>query len=396
MIENAVSANPEFAAAKARADVARGQLIQAGLYPNPTIGWRAEEMSLNKAAGGQQGPYINQEIVTGGKLQIAQAAAAHGVTAADWQAVTRWFDVVTRIRVAYYEVLTAERELEVSREVEALLRDSLRRADKLQQDGSMMTYDVKKTQVELMMAENRRGAAERRLEAALKKLAAVVGLPRQSIPALAAKLTPCPHSYDWTKVAETVLTRSSEVQEAQALVRQAQDQARLAEAQVTPNVQVQLRPAYDIPDRNAMLFVEAGVAWPLFNRNQGNILAARAEVGRGEAEVRQVETRLAERLAEAFRRFEDARRQTSLLQSALKDAEEALRLVRISNANDARVTRYLDVLDAQRTLAQVRLDLIEAQGDAWKASSELEGLLQAEPAPVPTPGTGGSPCIILP
>ncbi len=396
LLDKALEANPEIASSRARAESARGQLVQASLYPNPTVGWRSEEVSLNKAGGGQQGPFINQEIVTAGKLQIAQAAAAHGVTAADWQAVTKWYEVATRVRVAYYDLLAAERELEVSKEIEQLAKEAFEKADKLQQDGSVYAFDVKKAQVELTLSQGRRAAAEQRIDGNKKRLAAIVGIPKQSISSVSGKLATCPTVFEWTKLIETALVRSSEVQEAQSLINQSQEQVRLAEAQVVPNVQLQTRPVYDFPDKNVMLFVEAGVTLPIFNRNQGNIMSARAEVARADAELRQTESRLTERLAEAFRRFENAKRQSILLEKAAKDAEESLKLVREANAVDRRTARYMDVLDAQRLLSQVRLDLVEAQGEAWKALSEIEGMLQAQPSPLAVPNESGSPCILLP
>jgi cobalt-zinc-cadmium efflux system outer membrane protein len=396
LLDKTLAANPELASSKAKAESARGQLVQAGLYPNPTVGWRTEELSLNKSGGGQQGPYVNQEIVTAGKLHIAQAAAVHGVTAADWHAVTKWYEVSTKVRVAYYDLLAAERELVVIKEIEQLAKEGLEKADKLQQDGSVLSFDVKKAQVELTLSQGKRVAAEQRIEGNKKKLAAIVGVPKQAITSVSGKLEACPTAYEWTKVLETALTRSSEIQEAQSLISQAQEHVRLAEAQVTPNLQLQARPVYDFPDRNVMLFVEAGVNLPLFNRNQGNIMSAMAEVARTDAELRQTESRLAERLAESYRRFENAKRQSEILEKAVKDAEESLKLVREGNVLDRRVARYMDVLDALRLLSQVRLELVEMQGEVWKAKSEIEGILQAEAPPVPVPGEEGAPCILLP
>ena len=145
-----------------------------------------------------------------------------------------------------------------------------------------------------------------------------------------------------------------------------------------------------------MLFVEAGVNLPLFNRNQGNIMSAMAEVARTDAELRQIESRLAERLAESYRRFENAKRQSEILEKAVKDAEESLKLVREGNVLDRKVARYMDVLDALRLLSQVRLELVEMQGEVWKAKSEIEGILQTESSPVAVSGEGGAPCILLP
>lgn len=396
LLDQAAETHPDLAASRAKADAARGQLVQAGLYPNPTVGWRSEEMSFNRAGGGQQGPYVNQEIVTGGKLTIAQAAAAHGVTAADWAATTKWYDIATKIRVAYYEFVTAERALGSAKEIEDLLRMSTEKAEKLQVDGSMLPFDVKKTQVELTLSSAKRETAERRLDAAKKKLAAVSGLPTDVMNKLSGQLETSAAGYEWTPSLEAMLARSSEIQEIQSQLHQAQELIRLAEAQVVPNLQVQARPVYDFPDRSAMLFVEAGIALPIFNKNQGNIMAARAELARTDAELRQTELRLTERLTEAFRRYQSAKVQMAGLQKAQTQAEEALNLVQTAFSADNKTARYLDVLDAQRTLYQVRLELIETRGESWKSRSELEGLIQSDQAKGTIPQGNGSPCILLP
>ena len=49
-------------------------MIQAGLHPNPTVGYQGDQINAANTAG-QQGAYVEQTIKTGGKLQLAQAAA---------------------------------------------------------------------------------------------------------------------------------------------------------------------------------------------------------------------------------------------------------------------------------------------------------------------------------
>ena len=68
--------NPTLAGATARVNAAWGRLVQAGLYPNTVIGYHAMEVG-NLGTSGGQGGFIQQTIVTGNKLQIDQAIAAH-------------------------------------------------------------------------------------------------------------------------------------------------------------------------------------------------------------------------------------------------------------------------------------------------------------------------------
>ena len=49
--------HPDLAIAHARLEAARGRLIQAGLYPNPTFTWEAEDVGTREGSAGNQGPY---------------------------------------------------------------------------------------------------------------------------------------------------------------------------------------------------------------------------------------------------------------------------------------------------------------------------------------------------
>jgi cobalt-zinc-cadmium efflux system outer membrane protein len=124
--------NPAIAMAQARVQAARGRLVQAGLYPNPSIVWEAEDMGgPGPHAAGAQGPILGQDIITAGKRRRAMAAAAHGVSIADWQALTRWYDVLTRTRLAYFELLAARLEVKTAEELVGLAREDLDAARKL-------------------------------------------------------------------------------------------------------------------------------------------------------------------------------------------------------------------------------------------------------------------------
>src|SRR5262245_4520421 len=148
LLDFAARNNPDLAVARARADAARGRLIQAGLYPNPTFTWEAEDVGSEGNAAGAQGPIIAQRIITGGKRRLAEEAAAHGVAAADWQAVTRWFDVVGRVRLTYYELLTAQREVRTHEEIASLAKKGLEAAEKLQKGGVGTQPDVLRARIQ--------------------------------------------------------------------------------------------------------------------------------------------------------------------------------------------------------------------------------------------------------
>jgi cobalt-zinc-cadmium efflux system outer membrane protein len=387
LLDQAVHTHPDVAIAKARAEAARGRLIQAGLYPNPTASIRFDELNNPDGRLGMPGSTITQNIVTAHKIPLAKAAAAHGVSAADWQAITQWFNARTRVRLAYYELLTAQRELEVNRGLVRVAEEGLKAARKLLQAGTGTQPDVLRAEVDLEQSRIRVGVSERRVEAAGRLLATAVGLPVPPCEAGGLGLTPLVvGSLDgpvpvllWQPLLEAVLHRSSEVQEAQALVLQAQKLVERAKAECWPDIQAQLRPFYSVPGKTMEGLVEITAAIPIFNRNQGNIYAARADVARALADVRAAELRLTERLTASYQRYQAARQQVARYEEKiLPNAQESLRLVRVGYERGDPKYDYTTVLQAQLTLEQVRLATVGARGELWRGLAEIYGLLQQD------------------
>jgi cobalt-zinc-cadmium efflux system outer membrane protein len=381
----ALDANPDLAIARARAEVARAKLVQAGLYPNPTVGIDAQQIGLNKKEGQPSG-FFAQEIVTNGKLDLAQAAASHGIEAADWQAITQWYDVTARIRAAFYEVLTAQREVKVSEEVLEIAKVGLDTNERLAKAGQVGQPDVLRARVELTQSENRLQIAQQRLAASWKLMATAVGQPDLRLTSLDGDLDEELPAYEYEPLVASVLARSSVLQEARAGVLQAQRELDLAVAQVCPNLTVGLTPGYDYGASTPILTAAVSVPVPVFNRNQGNIMAARAEITRATRTVQQAQVRLTEQLATAYQRYEASRKTVSLFEKkVVPDATESLRLIRLAfDAGDPKFD-FNAVLDAQRTLANARLSLIQARGEIWQAVSQIEGLLQRDAVPLPLP-----------
>jgi cobalt-zinc-cadmium efflux system outer membrane protein len=377
--------NPDLASVRARVQVAQGRLVQAGLYPNPIVTLREDELGLKENVWGFPAITIAQDIVTHHKIPLAKAAAAHGVAAADWLAMTTYFNVRTRVRAAYYELLAAERDVAASRELLRLSGLGLAAARKLAQAGAGTQPDVLRAEVDRAQGRIRLETAQRRLEAAGRLLAAAVGVPALPVPAgekcvaplIAGDLDAPTPALDWDALRDAVLTRSSEVQEAQALAMQAEFLLKRAEADAKPNITATVRPIWNALTSGMEVLIEIGAPVPIFNRNQGNILSARADVARTEADVRSVQMRLTERLAASYQRYQVARRQVETFRrDILPRATESLRLVRLGYERGDPKYDYTTLLQVELTLDQARLAQVTAQGDLWRALSEIRGMLQ--------------------
>jgi cobalt-zinc-cadmium efflux system outer membrane protein len=382
LLDLAAASHPDLGIARARVEAARGRMVQAGLRLNPIVSIGDEE--INNPAGRAGRPYINisQEIITAHKRELARAAAEQGVVAADWQALTRWYDVALRVRSAYYEALTAWREVQTNEAAVRFAVQGLEAAEKLEKAGAGTRPDVLRAEVQRDQARARLDVSRRRFDAAGRLLTAAVGVPQLPSDPLEGTLQAAVPNYDWPAVLATVLSRSSEVQEAQALVGEAERNLSLAIAGRVPNVTLQVRPQYAYPDKSFEPLVQVGAPIPIFNRNQGNILTARADVARTQDQVRQVELRLTERLAAAYQRYQAAREQRELYEKRiLPRARESLRLITIGYERGDPKYDFTALLQAQTTLVQSQLAYVQVLGDVWRGVAEIKSLIQDEPPP---------------
>ena len=367
--------HPDLAAAAARVTEAQGQLVQAGLYPNPTVGYSGNQINDGPGTAGQQGAFVSQELVTGGKLDVARAAARDGLTAADWQAVARWNETAARVRSAYYEALAARAILKESDRIVEQFETGLRKAESLARAGTVMNFEVLRFRVELTQARNRVGTARERLAAAERLLATAVGVGVLPVPVADADLPSIPSAVEFDQ-ALAAGEEAAAIREAAALADQARAQVRLAALQNTPNLQLQTAALYDFAIRAPVANVQVGIMLPVWNQNQGNILAAQGRLAQAEAGVGQARVRLRERLTTAYQKYRNARRQADLYErQILPDARAALE--QVEKVYEARGERFFETLDARRVVAQARIDHIQAVADAWQASAEIESLIRA-------------------
>lgn len=375
----AEQSHPDLAAAFAQVEAARGQFIQEGLYPNPNVAYQAQELNNPDNRLGFQGTWITQEIVTAGKLRLAQAAAAHGITVTTWDAVSTRYDIITQVRLAYFELLEAQRELEVNQEILEMSRQVLERAKAAERAGVGGRADVIRAEAEVYRSQAALEASRQRVEAAWKLLALAVARPDLPRGPLAASLDDPIPLYDYETVLSTVLMTSSIIQAAQAEVLRREFALARAQVEPIPNIQVQGGPTYDFPNDVPSANVQIGVNLPIFDRNQGNILAARAQLSAAQARVRSAELEVSERLTQAWQRYQIARNQVETYQrDIVPRAAEYLRLVQAGYAAGDPKFDYDIVLLAQQNLIEVKRELVRLQGDVWKAVAEIAGVVQQE------------------
>src|SRR5438067_11319171 len=93
--------SPPFRQSGANSPAAEGRKKQSGLYPNPTVGYQGEQIRGGSFHGGEQGFFIQQDIVLGGKLGLNRQIFDQDLKQAETEADVQKLRVVTNVGMFY-------------------------------------------------------------------------------------------------------------------------------------------------------------------------------------------------------------------------------------------------------------------------------------------------------
>jgi cobalt-zinc-cadmium efflux system outer membrane protein len=374
----AMASNPTIAQVQANLRVASGFARQAGLYPDPTVGYYGAEIRGGYTGGGKQGGFVSQTIVLGGKLRAAQRVADLQASETETGGTIQRQRILNNVKILFYQVLAAQRLVEVRQNLAKLAGDATQTSLQLANVGQADRPDVLQAEVEQQRANVSLRLAEQNLGTSWSVLTAVVGKPDLALARLDGDLDAVPELNDeeWTA---TAIHESPEVKLAQQAVERAEAslvqtrKAPIPDLQLT-RILVQNNEPLD-PTRKATGLeggVQIGVQLPIFNRNQGSIAAAKGEIESARQELTRVKLQLQRNLADRFGDYAAARLIVQQYKTEIPPrAEEAYRLYRTNYQNMAGA--YPQVLISQRTLFQLEGDYVQALANAWQNALAIRG-----------------------
>lgn len=368
----AIGGNPTVAQAEARVAAARGRWVQVGLLPNPTIGYAGNEIG-DEGRAGQQGMFAGQEFVTANKLELRRQVVAREIEQAELEVVAQRLRVQSDVRQRFYETLIAQQRVETAQSLFETASNSATTIEKLLEAEQSTRIDLLQAQVEAEAVHVRVQNSQNAYQAAWRRLAAVVGVDLPQRPLQGEVTTELP-LVEWEQSLARVQTESPEVAAAYAQVQRARWALQQACAEARPNFDVQVGVQYDDATQDPISMVQVSMPLPIFNRNQGGIREAQAEIAEANRNADRLQRELQQRLANVFERYQNARQQTQTYQKEiLPRAKETLGLV--TTGYQAGEVQYLTMLTAQRTYFETNLAYLTSLEQLWAAHVEIESLL---------------------
>ena len=367
--------NPELAAERKAVDIATAAVWEAKLYPNPSLLAAIEEYPTK--VGGSLGDAkrvvgLGIPLVISGRIGAATSLAEKERDAAALHYLWRRREILGGVQRAFISLLGSRRNAALAGETRDLAKRFHAVTDDRFKAQAIPEMELLKAAVNLAKAEIDLKLVEKDLAVSLKVLHAAMGsidFPKERFAGeLGSRFT----SASFEALRGQVLAAHPLLEEAQRRKESAEAELSLARRERIPDPVFEILGGRDGDDASIL---EAGVSIPLpiFNRNQGKIAAAEARIRKAEFEAEAVRNDLLLRLTEAYRTFTVAQERVAVyLDDILPKAGRAL--AQTDEGYRQGKFSLLDVLDAQRTLAEARIASSAGLADLNLAVAELEKL----------------------
>jgi cobalt-zinc-cadmium efflux system outer membrane protein len=394
----ALQRNPTLLQATTEIRSAAGRMLQSGLWPNPTAGYFGEEIRGGSFAGGEQGFFVQQDVILGGKLGLNRKVFAQEVRQAEAERDEQRLRVTNAVKLQYYQALAAQEMVDMRKELLRISLETARHSRQLFNIGQQDESEALQAEVEAQEADLAVVLAEHQRRRAMTALAAVVGNASVQEATLGGNLEDNLPELNEQELMETLLKESPAVHIAEIGVIRSEAALARARAERVPDLvlrgglqqnleqQTNGRPVGAVGLQG---FAEVGVRLKLFDRNQGNIQAAQADLERAQAEVKRIDLLLRERSASFVESYRTAK--------IIADRYRKEILPRLQKAYELLYQRYglmqasyPQVLLSQHTLFKAETDYIQNLGMLWANAVGLQGFLLTDGLEPPKPAQATS------
>jgi len=377
----ASDSNPTLRQAEAEIRAAKARQHQSGLYPNPTVAYTGDEIRGGSVGGGKQGFFVQQTVATGGKLGLSREVFGKEVKLAEIEAEEQKMRVQSAVKMAFLRVLAAQELLYARRDLAAIAQDATETQRRLMNTGQADETEVLEAEVEAQRMRMGARMQENTLREEWRSLAAVIGQPDLPLTTVAGDLEKGWPEVNEEEAVESIAKESPAVRIAETAEARARSVLGRARREAIPDIQVRGGMEYNNELLGGVPFAkgwegiaEVAVQIPLFNRNQGNVAAARADIDRAGQEKRRISLTLRERAAMAVDQYANARLvAVEYRDEMLPRAKKAYGLM--VDKYGQMLASYPRVLDSQRKLYELQMEYISALESVWTNGIALQGYL---------------------
>jgi cobalt-zinc-cadmium efflux system outer membrane protein len=372
--------NPELKAFSLETRAAQARQLQAGLRPNPELEVEIEEFGGTGSRSGFSAAattlQLSQLIERGDKPQKRKKIASLEKELADLDYQHKRQEIFSEAAKSFWGVLQAQEKLQLSNELLRLSQESFDSVEKKVNAGKDSPLEKIRASVAHAHIQMQHHEARRNLEFVRKELASFWGQDKPLFAQAAGsfdRIVPVPES-------ETLLyhvRQNPRVVRWETEIKKSQAELDLeisrAMGDITMGGGLQ---RFNDTDENALIF-RVSIPLPVSDRNQGAKQAAVYNLAKSKEEQKAAWLRLHNEFNRAYHEFSNAYSLAmSLKQETLPGAMEMFRAA--TRAYQEGKVDYLNVLDAQRTLFEVKNGYIESVAAYHAARTDIERFIGIE------------------
>lgn len=368
----AIAAAPGLEAASAGIRSAEALRRAAGLRPNPSASFETENIlgsgPFSGVGAAETTAGLSVPLERGGKRMARVGLADAQTSQARLDAVIATADLRLRVTQAYIQAAAADRRIAVAREQRDIAGEGLRAATARVRAGRASPLEAQRADLLRINAVTALGQAERAATLARANLGRLIGrVPGLLDSGWLDRVTPPGPQLAASADATLALAQ------AQAEVTTAEARLRLARSQRVPDLTLSAAARrLEVTNDVAAVF-GVSIPLPVFNGGRANLDAARAQQDQAmalrRAAMLDAEQAIGAAETDVANAAANARAATG---PALAAAQEAARIARIGYREGK--FGQLDLLEAERTLAQTRASAIDALAAYHDAKARLERL----------------------
>lgn len=378
VLDLALTHNPTVASAEGTIEQNRGQKVAAYTYLNPSVSANSgrgnmRDLGLFDAGVRETVTEFNltvgQPIEWPSKRAARQRATEAGVASASAGLAETRLNLVADVKVAFYDLLLAQRALLLAQQNLATVEDVDKAVRTRVRLGESPQFEAIRSGVEVLKANQSVTRAANRVRVNRVMLDTLTAGSLGPTYAIDGQLHRVGPGFGIDILTERALTQHPTILRLTKFVEQADQSLEFERQARVPNITIGGSYWREI-GREAFT---GGVSFPtpVWDRRQGEIISAFGSKRKGEAEYLRARNELIRNVSQ---HFQDAKTTADMIEvyekGLLKQADEALRIAKFSFQQGA--SSLIEVLDAQRVQRQILLDYAQAQFDLSMSLALLE------------------------
>ena len=369
--------NPELAVYAWEMRISEAGELQASLLPNPEIEIEVEEVGGTGENSGFQAAgttlKLSQLIELGNKRSRRTRIASLQNRLVGWDYEAKRLDVFTKVANAFVDVLAAQRQLELANELTRLSQEVLNTVTQRVEAGKNSPVETTKARVALSSVRIEQKHACQYLESARKRLAATWGSRSVAFEHVVGQfdnVLPVPPENQLLRL----LTQNPDIARWAVEMEQRHAILDLEKAGTIPDPSVRGGIQHFNETDDTSFVFGFSIPLPLFDRNQGDVLAAKHNIAKAQQQRRVAELAVHTAVVDAYQGLAIAFTEvTDIKKDVLPGAQSAFDAA--GQGYRQGKFNYLDVLDAQQTLFEAKGKYVESLAAYHKNRVEMERLI---------------------